>query len=44
VFRDVALEALRGGDDAPPSPDLGLADESSTVNADSATFLDASKH
>jgi O-acetyl-ADP-ribose deacetylase (regulator of RNase III) len=44
VFRDVALEALRGSDDVPPPVDVGLPDDGATVTEESATFVDASKH
>jgi len=40
TFRDVAVEALRGTDDAPRMLDLGLPDEHVTVSEHGATCLD----
>jgi serine/threonine-protein kinase len=42
TFRDVALEALRGQEDAPRPIDLGLPDERRAVSVDAATCIDAS--
>jgi hypothetical protein len=41
AFRDVALEAMRGPEDAPRVADLGLPDERRAVSAEAATCLDA---
>jgi len=42
LFRDVAVEALRGADEVPRPLDLGLAVERGPVSAEGATFLDPS--
>jgi serine/threonine-protein kinase len=44
AFRDVAVEALHGGDETPEVPDLGLPDArvAAAVTEDEATCLDAS--
>jgi hypothetical protein len=41
AFRDVAVEALRGTDEAPRAPDLGLPVEHTEVAAEGPTFIDA---
>jgi serine/threonine-protein kinase len=42
VFRDVAVEALRDGDELTRVADLGLPDEQGKVTEDAATCIDAS--
>jgi serine/threonine-protein kinase len=42
TFRDVAEDALRDGDEAPPLVDLGLPADETEVRPDGATHLDAS--
>ncbi|MGH7296576.1 MAG: serine/threonine-protein kinase, partial [Polyangiaceae bacterium] len=41
AFREVALEALHGAAQPAPEPDLGLPDDRSPVDAEGATFIDA---
>jgi serine/threonine-protein kinase len=41
IFRDVAVDALRDGEEAPPVIDLGLPAEDGEVRADAATHIDA---
>jgi O-acetyl-ADP-ribose deacetylase (regulator of RNase III) len=41
VFRDVAVEALRGTGDPQHATDLGLADDRTAVTPEGATFIDA---
>lgn len=43
AFRDVAMEALRGGDEPRREPDLGLPDEKAAVRGDAATCVDTGK-
>jgi hypothetical protein len=42
VFRDVAIEALRGGETLVAPVDLGLPDVADQVSGDAATCLDPS--
>jgi len=42
AFRDVAIEALRGGETLAAQTDYGLPDEARSVSADAVTCLDAS--
>ena len=41
LFRDVALEALRGTGHAAHESDLGLVDDGAPVTPEGATFIDA---
>jgi len=41
TFRDVAEDALRDGEEAPPGLDLGLPADEGEVKADAATHIDA---